>query len=132
MNVFVDTSALFALIDGDDVNHAISHKTWGRLLADESSLVTTNYVLLEVYALLQRRIGMDAIRDLNHDFAPALEVLWVSAETHRFALAAVLAANRRDLSVVDCVSFQIMRDNGVRAAFCFDTHFSEQGFEILA
>ena len=131
MSVFVDTSALFALVDGDDANHTGSHKLWARLLADRSTLVTTNYVLLEAYALLQRRIGMDAIRDFSNDFATALDVLWVSAETHRSALAAVLAANRRDLSVIDCVSFQIMRDNGVRAAFCFDKHFSEQGFEVI-
>jgi len=29
---------------------------------------------------------------------------------------------------VDCLSFQTMRQYGVRAVFCFDAHFGEQGF----
>ena len=43
----------------------------------------------------------------------------------------MLAAARKKLSLVDCVSFQIMRQQGVRAAFCFDSHFREQGFDVL-
>jgi uncharacterized protein len=46
-------------------------------------------------------------------------------------VAAVLAAARKKLSLVDCVSFQIMRQQGVRASFCFDSHFGEQGFAVL-
>jgi uncharacterized protein len=43
-------------------------------------------------------------------------------------MEAVLAASRKKLSLVDCVSFQWMRHAGRRMAFCFDTHFREQGF----
>jgi predicted nucleic acid-binding protein len=46
-------------------------------------------------------------------------------------VGAVLAAARKKRSLVDCVSFQIMRQHGVRSAFCFDSHFREQGFDVL-
>ena len=49
----------------------------------------------------------------------------------RAAAGAVLAAGRKELSLVDCVSFQTMRELGVRSAFCFDKHFREQGFETV-
>jgi predicted nucleic acid-binding protein len=42
-----------------------------------------------------------------------------------------LVASRKKLSVVDCVSFVVMRDSGVSEAFCFDRHFREQGFRTL-
>jgi predicted nucleic acid-binding protein len=29
------------------------------------------------------------------------------------------------------VSFQLMRESGVREAFCFDQHFREQGFGTI-
>lgn len=44
-------------------------------------------------------------------------------------MTAVLTADRRGLSITDCISFKVMRRRGIRAAFTFDRHFREQGFE---
>jgi predicted nucleic acid-binding protein len=38
------------------------------------------------------------------------------------------SARRRDLSLVDCVSFEVMRRNGITRAFAVDRHFQELGF----
>jgi len=35
------------------------------------------------------------------------------------------------LSLVDCVSFEVMRRIGMNRVFCFDPHFEEHGFEVL-
>jgi predicted nucleic acid-binding protein len=85
---------------------------------------------VETLALVQSRLGMEATRLLANDVIPALEIEWVSADDQRAALEAVLAANRRSLSFVDCASFQVMRRLGLRSAFAFDPHFSEQGFHV--
>jgi predicted nucleic acid-binding protein len=65
---------------------------------------------------------------LYEEVTPLLQIEWVSEEQHRAAIEAALAAGRRKLSLVDCASFQTMRNRGLRTAFCFDTHFREQGF----
>jgi len=57
-----------------------------------------------------------AVRALHEEVTPLLQVDWVSEEQHRAAVEAVLAAARKKLSVVDCVSFQTMRNRGVRTA----------------
>ena len=44
---------------------------------------------------------------------------------------ALLAADRRKVSLVDRSSFHIMRSRMVRTAFAFDPHFRDQGFEVL-
>jgi predicted nucleic acid-binding protein len=44
----------------------------------------------------------------------------------------VQAANRRSLSLVDCVSFVVMRQLAIRDAFAFDRHFEEQGFTLVS
>jgi hypothetical protein len=43
----------------------------------------------------------------------------------------ILAANRRQLSLVDCASFAAMRQSGFKNAFVFDRHFLEQGSTLL-
>lgn len=128
MTVFLDTSGLYAVFDSDDANHSRARAAWMEWLREGATLVTNNYVLLETTALLQHRIGVAAVRALHEDVIPLLQVEWVSEEQHQAGMEAVLAAARKKLSLVDCVSFQTMRSRGVRTAFCFDAHFREQGF----
>jgi predicted nucleic acid-binding protein len=128
MTVFVDTSAFYAVFDRDDANHPAAKETWTALLREPATLLTTNYVLVETAALLQHRLGVAAVRSFHEDVVPLLQVDWITEEGHRAGAEAVLAAARKKLSLVDCVSFQTMRRLGVRTAFCFNAHFSEQGF----
>jgi uncharacterized protein len=131
MTVFVDTSAIYAVLDADDANHAGADRSWRQILEQRSALLTTNYVLLEISALLQARIGLAPLRTFHEDIAPLLQIDWISERQHHMAVGTVLTAERKKLSIVDCVSFQCMREHGVRAAFCFDRHFREQGFETI-
>ncbi len=131
MSVFVDTSAFFAVLDADDENHDAARQVWEDLLTREVVLVCSNYVLVETLALVQRRLGLPAVRTFQEDIMPVLNVEWVDETIHQVGIASVLAAARRGLSLVDCVSFEIMRRLGIKMAFTFDPHFEEQGFECL-
>jgi predicted nucleic acid-binding protein len=130
MNVFVDTSAFLALLDADDRAHAPARKAWEGLLDPDVRLHTTNYVLVETLALIQRKLGMGAARVFEEDVIPVISVVWVDEAAHKAAMSALLAASRRKLSLVDCVSFETMRKLGLRTVFSFDRHFGEQGFEL--
>ena len=132
MTVFVDTSALFAVLDADDGAHSRADGIWRRLLTLEEVLLTSNYVLVETFALVQRRLGMKAVETLSTGVTPVLNVHWVDEAEHSRAVTAILAARRRKLSLVDCVSFDIMRRLGVERCFAFDSHFEEQGFDCLS
>jgi uncharacterized protein len=125
---FVDTSALYALLVRSDDRHADARRAFARLMADEAALVTSSYVLVEMYALLGRRIGLDAVAAFRDDFAPLLDVAWVDPATHDAVLDALIERGSHDLSLVDMVSFVVMRGRGIDEAFAFDRHFEEEGF----
>ncbi len=131
MSVFVDTSAIMAVMVAADSRHEVATRAWADLLDGGEALLTTNYVLLETCTLLQRRCGMDYLRRFQVEGAPALGVWWVTPEQHEAGLAALLTASRRDLSLVDCTSFAVMRELGVTRAFALDGHFAEQGFGVV-
>jgi predicted nucleic acid-binding protein len=130
MKVFIDTSAFYALLDRDDENHRKAKSTWSEFLAGERHLVTSNYVLVETFALLQSRLGIDAVRGFQVDVVPVVVVEFVTPDLHRLGLAGLLSASRRKLSLVDCVSFEVMRQSGITLAFTFDSHFKGQGFRL--
>lgn len=131
MTVFVDTSALYALLNQGDEAHETARSTFERLLADDVPLLTHNYVVVESVALVQRRIGLAAVAALRDGLLAVVRQSWVDPDLHGQALAATLAAGRRDVSFVDRVSFELMRRRGLVQAFAFDEHFSEHGFELV-
>lgn len=129
MSVFIDTSALLALLDADEERHRAALATWAALTTEEAALVTSNYVVLETIAVAKHRLGLDAVRAIVGDVLPLIDVVFVDEPVQRAALSALLAAGRRRLSLVDCVSFEVMRDRRIRRAFAYDSHFAEHGFE---
>lgn len=128
---FLDTSALYATFDRSQTRNAEAAAAWDRLVRSEAVLFTTNYVLLELTALLQRRLGFDAVGALQDFVLPWVEIAWVDAALHEGAVTLVRGARRRDSSVVDAVSFSVMRARRTRYAFTLDVHFAEQGFICL-
>lgn len=128
MNVFIDTSAILAVLHADDVNHSKAARTFRRILESGEQFVTTNYCVIETVALLQHRFGQQAVRTFHDNVLPILHVAWVDSDLHAEGMAAMLTAGRRGLSLVDCVSFACMRRQGITTAFHFDRHFPEQGF----
>ena len=131
MSVFVDTSAIVAFSDSVDPVHLAAQATWRELRERATPLVSTNYVVLETTAVLQRRFGMDAAARFCELMVPVLDVRYVGPATHDLGVASWLAASRRQLSLVDMVSFAVMRREGIHQVFTIDPHFRERGFECL-
>jgi predicted nucleic acid-binding protein len=129
---FVDTSAIYAILDRNDANHEAAKACWFALLDSSDPLITTNYIVVESCALAQSRLGVDAVRAIQDDLLPVMEIVWIDQATHSLAMAALLAAQRRKLSLVDCVSFAVMRLKGAQAAFAFDHHFAEERYSFPA
>ena len=131
MTVFVDTSAFLALLNDTDKRHEQAKRIWRRLVEQEQELMTTNYVLLETISLVQRRLGMSIVRSFQANIVEFLDILWVNEQLHREAVTYFLTANRRQLSLVDCISFVAMCQVNLQTAYVFDGHFTEQGFTVL-
>lgn len=131
MSLFVDTSALYAILDGDESRHTEVAAAWQAVTDDNRTLFTSNYVLVETFALVQRRLGFEAIHGFTNIFVPLLQPVWVNEELHAAAVASLLAAAQRGLSLVDCTSFELMRRHGLTDVLALDRDFARQGFNLL-
>ncbi|MEW6574254.1 MAG: PIN domain-containing protein [Bacillota bacterium] len=129
--VYLDTSSFLAVMDADDKFHEEASDIWRMLVESGAQLVCSNYVVVETSALLQRRLGIEALRSFYTSVWPGLTIIWVDGDTHLAGVEAVLTARRRNLSLVDCISFIVARRDGIEKVFAFDPHFKEYGFEML-
>jgi predicted nucleic acid-binding protein len=131
VTIFVDTSALYSLLDGDDINHRRAEEWFtGPGQDPRELLVTHSYVVVESEALVRGRLGRAASRIFLDAFVPALSVLYVDEHLHRAATIAYLASTTKP-SLVDRLSFQMMKDRGISQAFAFDRDFPTNGFQTV-
>ena len=127
--IFVDTSALLALLDADD-----PRQEWVRAaFADhaEDELVTHGYVVAESLAVVRRRLGVDGVIALLDDVLPALEVLPIDPALHAMAQDRYRASLPTGTSFVDNVSLAFMEQTGINMAFVLDSDFEGHGLAVL-
>lgn len=135
--VFVDTSALYALADGRDDNHARARAAYTSLLERHTQFVLTDHVLAETATLIRRRLGYDAARRFLQlieagEGTGLFSIAWPNRE--RFARARELFDQIQDpkLSLMDTLSFSAMEGLGLKRCFAFDEHFQQAGFKPVA
>lgn len=128
MAVYLDTSGLLGMLDAGDDFHVKAASAWHQILDARVDMVMTDYVRLECWSLIQRRLGLDAVDDFHRNILPLCVVRQVGESGFDLLARQVLVTHRRDLSLVDISSFDCMRREGLRLAFAFDAHFEEQGF----
>lgn len=130
MTVFVDTSALYALLDADDDGHDRALR--GRDAIVDDMLVTHGYVVAETISLVRRRLGPEAAVRVIEELLPALDIVDVDAQLREAATRAFRAAVRSSISFVDQTSFVFMRRHEIVRAWALDADFATAGFELIA
>ena len=130
MTVFVDTSAICALLDRADEGHPRAMR--GQAVIAGEELVTHEYVVIETVSIVHRRLGSGAAARLIDDFLPALTVVDVGEQLRNRALASFRAGVSTDVSLVDRTSFEVMRDHAISRAFALDDAFEHAGFVLVS
>ena len=131
--IFIDTSAWYAIEDASDENHAIA-LLFEEEIAGKCHLVTTNYVLDEIYTLLLDKIGYtDTVRlKRSIDIMSKLKVLAVVHISESMAEDAWEAFEKYNIdkqwSFTDCTSKVVMEQREITEVFAFDHHFEQMGF----
>jgi len=127
--VFADTSGLLALLDAEDHFHASARSEWDEYELNQNELWMSDYVRLEVWSLVLKRLGTTAAGDLHDHIFPMCQVHIVGESGFEAAVGKWRIARRRQLSLVDITGFDCMRRLEIQKAFAFDKHFREEGFQ---
>ncbi len=129
MSVFVDTSALFGLLDLRDASHGRTVQAAEHLAGEE--LVTHSFVVIEAIALTKKRLGNQGAARLIDDVLPSISIVDVDTTLRIKALAAYRHSLPSKVSIVDRTSFEFMRQHGITQAWAVDADFEAEGFELV-
>ena len=131
--LFLNTSFVVAAASERDQHHQEAVRWTQQLQEEQTHLVTTRGVLLEVGNALAR----PSSRAQAASYLTAVEqdpvVTIIEATPERFAQALRLYRERPDKEwgLIDCLSFVVMEERGLREALTADDHFRQAGFRAL-
>jgi predicted nucleic acid-binding protein len=129
---FGDTSGWANLADSSQSFHPLATRTYRWARRHKRKIVTTNYVLAELVALLTNPLRLPRpttiafIESLKN--SPVVEVVHVDAVLDGEAWHLLRNRPDKEWSLADCASFVLMQRRGIREALTTDHHFEQAGF----
>jgi predicted nucleic acid-binding protein len=120
--LFVDTSALYALVDESDAAHDRVREIYEPRAAD---LVSTDYVLVESWLLVRARFGVAIARRFWNGMRNGpISLVGITADDLERAWV-IDSGSWRDqgFGLVDATSFAVIERLGVSEALSLDRHF---------
>lgn len=126
MSVFVDSGAWFAYFVRRDPDHNLA-RDW--VSANESPLVTSDYVLDELFTLLKIReshvVAVGAGKVLIQE--RICQIVKITSQDFAHAWDIFVHFSDKGWSFTDCTSKVIMERLNISTAFAFDEHFEQFG-----
>ena len=124
-SVLWDSSAILALLDADDQDHARAVAVARAIASEARPSFVTNYIEAEAHALLTRKLGRTIARQwLLTGGLPVVRVLPAEEQRAREILA---RHADKDWTLCDAISFAVLDGRRVGRAFTFDHHFRQFG-----
>ena len=131
-DLFVDTSGWAVYLNSHDPMYTAVDAYVRNVVASQGHLVTTNYVITELVALLSsryrllRRQVVTAINSIKNDLS--IEVIYIEENLDNEAWKLLETRLDKEWSLVDASSFVVMKRRGMIYALTGDHHFTQAGF----
>lgn len=134
-DIFVDTAGWGHLVDVSQAYHRLAASIYRSARRDGRKLVTTNYILAELVALLTSPLRIPRLHQIEFidsiKNSPHVQVIHIDAELDAQAWRLLSQRPDKTWSLVDCASFVVMQRNGLSDALTTDHHFAQAGFVPL-
>ncbi len=137
--VFIDTWGWITLFNRKERHHQQVSQLYQDIRQTHGAIVTTDYILDEVYTLLFKRVPVEMAQKALETISTSVEhgyvnVVWITPE--RFDVAQNLRntyQDKPDISFTDLTSMAVMQELGIVEIVTGDAHFVHigMGFVLL-
>jgi uncharacterized protein len=131
-SLFIDTSGWASIFIPTETHHAAAASHFSQAVQSRSPIITTNYVIAELVALLNSPLKVPRSQIFHHIniVRTNLNITKIHIDSNLDIAAWELCQNRHDKpwSLVDCSSFIVMQKLNIQQALTTDRHFEQAGF----
>jgi len=133
--LFVDTSGWASLADVSEPFYEKAKEIYAVARQNRQRLVTTNYILAELVALMTSPMRFHCPRIIEFingiKESPFFDVIYITQDLDERAWELLSNRTDKNWSLVDCSSFIVMQENNITEALTTDHHFEQAGFVRL-
>jgi hypothetical protein len=134
-DIFADTAGWGHLVDASQAYHTRAATLYRQARQQGRKLITTNYILTELVALLLSPLRIPRPRLIAFieglKASPHVDIVHMDLALDAQAWQLFTERPDKEWSLVDCASFVVMRQRGMLDAFTTDHHFEQAGFVCL-
>jgi uncharacterized protein len=132
-SIFVDTGFIIALESVTDQNHEKASQQWNELLKDLPVMITTTYVIDEIVTFFNSRSQHAKAVEIGNRLMNSRSVHVIHIDKEMFDKGWQYFQQHADktYSMTDCISFVVMKEQGIESTLSFDKHFTQAGFKVL-
>jgi predicted nucleic acid-binding protein len=135
--VFIDTWGWINIFNRKERHHQEVSHLYRNLRQKRGIIVTTDYILDEVYTLLFKRVPVDNAKKAVEIISTAIEsgyinLVWITPE--RFKIAQKLRIkfhDKPDISFTDITSITVMQELEISEIITGDAHFTHVGMGFV-
>lgn len=130
---FIDTSFWIAFLNKGDQFHKEA-EDYFTVALETYRIQTSNFIIYETItfincSLKNHQLALDFLDRIEEaQTLGQLYILKVADGIQEEALSLFRKIEHKDLSFVDCTSFNLMKKEGIARALTFDAHFEQMGF----
>lgn len=129
--LFIDTGAFLAKEIAADQYHRQAVEFWNRIQEEEPAIYSSEHVLDETATLLARRTSYAWSAEWGRDVLGAgIHILATEEGDLLKAFSLMKKFADQAVSFTDCISFVLMKKEGLRDVFGFDRHFASAGYRV--
>lgn len=131
--LFLDTSFSIGLVSPRDQTHEKAVVWSEKIENSRIPMVTTQAVLLEIGNALSkssfREVGIGLLENFEND--PQTTIISLTDEIYKKGFELFRSRLDKEWSLVDCISFIVMRQRKITDALTTDKHFIQAGFRAI-
>ena len=130
--LLIDTGAFYAQRDPGDIHHERATNAFALLADTGGEIFSTEHIMDETITLLARRESYAYAAAAGEELLSSRVLRWLDATPAEWKEAIRLMRKFADqaVSFTDCISFALMKREGIRHVFGFDRHFDAAGFQL--
>lgn len=135
--IFIDTWGWINIFNRQERHHQQVRQLYQTIRQARGKIVTTDYILDEVYTLLFKRLPFDVAQKAVESIATAIEqgyinFVWITPK--RFEIAQKLRSkfhDKPDISFTDLTSMAVMQELEIFEILTGDAHFTHVGMGFV-
>ncbi len=130
--IYVDTSGWASLADVSELFYGKAKEIYAAAIQNRRPLVTTNYVLAELVALMTSPMRFHRPRIIEFingiKQSTFFDTIHIDKESDAKSWNLLSSRTDKNWSLVDCSNFVLMQENNILEALTTDHHFEQAGF----